>query len=266
MIKIVASDLDGTLLNSHKELTPRTKKAIRALLERDIRFVAASGRQHFNLFEEFEKEGFGNEITFLAENGAILFDRGENIFVDRIAPELVREVVVAARQLGAYPVLDGVQAAYYEDDDPELLSNVKRYFAKWERLDDVLECLKYDSICKIALLDVHDAEHGIYPAMQFFTDRAQVLLSGPEWVDVINHGVSKGVALQFLCKRYGVKEDEVMVFGDYLNDLEMMKICDASFAMKNAHPLLKEVANYQADSNDNDGVAKVLEEWLELGN
>lgn len=266
MIKLVASDMDGTLLNSRKELTERTRNAIAALLDRGIHFVAASGRQHFNLFEVFEKANLRKGVSFLAENGAILFDDGKNVFVDRIEPELVCEVVTAARTFqGVYPVLDGVKAAYFEDDNPELLFQMNHYFGRKQPLPDVLSCLEFDSICKIALFDLAGAEGGVYRKMQRFSDRAQVLLSGPEWVDLIHHGVSKGEALTLLCRRYDIRRDEMMVFGDYLNDIEMLKVCDYSFAMKNAHPLLKEAALYQTDSNDNDGVAQVLEQWMATG-
>ncbi len=266
MIKLVASDMDGTLLNSKKELTKRTRDAIAALVSRGIHFVAASGRQHFNLFEVFERANLRDGVSFLAENGAILFDGREEIFVDRIEPELVREVVTAARAIeGVYPVLDGVKSAYFEDDNEELLYQANHYFAKRQRLPDVLSCLEFDEICKIALLDVSGAEKGVYRAMQPFSDRAQVLLSGPEWVDLINYGVSKGEALTLLCRRYGIERNEVMAFGDYLNDIEMLKACAYSFAMKNAHPRLVEAARYRAASNDEDGVAQVLENWLETG-
>lgn len=265
MIKLVASDVDGTLVNSKGELTPRTKRAIKTVIDSGALFVAASGRQHFNLFELFKSEGFDKDVVFLAENGAILFDGGKNIFVDSIDQSLVKEAVEAARKLeGVYPVLDGVDAAYYEDDDDRLLSSVNHYFAKSKKLSDVLSCLEHDSICKIALLDVNDAETGVYPAMKQFEDKLQVLLSGPEWVDLINHNVSKGAALELLCQKYGIKKEERLSFGDYLNDIEMMKVCKYSFAMKNAHPKLKEAAAYIADSNDQDGVAKVIEKYFEV--
>lgn len=265
MIKLVASDVDGTLINSKGELTPRTKKAIKTVIDNGAFFVAASGRQHFSLFEFFKNAGFNKDIIFLAENGAILFDGGKNIFVDSIKPDFVREVVEMARTLdGVYPVLDGVDAAYYEDDNDKLLFSVNRYFPKSQKLSDVLSCLEYDSICKIALLDINDAENGVYPAMKPFEDKLQVLLSGPEWVDLINYNVSKGAALELLCQKYGIKKEERLSFGDYLNDIEMMKVCKYSFAMKNAHPKLKEAAAYIADSNDQDGVAKVIEKYFKV--
>lgn len=266
MIKLIASDMDGTLLNSNKELTDRTKNAICSLLKKGVRFVAASGRQHFNLFEVFDKAGLCDGVSFLAENGAILFDGKEKIFVDSIDPNFVREVVETVRGIdGVYPLLDGVKAAYYEDCNEALSYQANHYFAQRQKLTDVLSCLEYDSVCKIALFDESGAENGIYKAMQKFSDRVQVLLSGPEWVDLINYGVSKGEALNFLCKRYGIKRNEVMAFGDYLNDMEMLQSCDYSFAMKNAHPKLAEVARYRAESNDDDGVAQVLERLLETG-
>ena len=93
MIKLVAADLDGTLLDSKKQLSPNLPQILRRLSDKGIRFTPASGRQYYNLIELFP--GLEHELTFIAENGAITVDRGETLFVDEIPPaDLVRPLTL----------------------------------------------------------------------------------------------------------------------------------------------------------------------------
>ena len=114
-----------------------------------------------------------------------------------------------------------------------------------------------DRIIKIALFD-KNAEKLTYPAMKRFSDRYNVILSNTHWVDIVDRNVNKGNAVKRLMEKLGAGFDEAMVFGDYLNDLEMMSCCKYSFAMQNAHPILKENAAFIAPSNDENGVVKEI--------
>lgn len=266
VIKLVASDMDGTLLNSQKEMTEFTAKTLKRLRERGVYFAAASGRQYYNLVEVFRQKGMEKNMAFIAENGTLVVEDDEIIFVDQLKDELVAQVVQAARPLkNIYPVLCGANAAYIEDDDPRLKFQVEKYFARREKTSDLLSVLQKDKIVKIAVLEANaQAESRCYPVFEAFRDQAQVLLAGPEWVDVINYSASKGTALKLIAERHGAAFDEIMAFGDYLNDADMMTACKYSFAMKNAHPDLKKKAANICGSNDEDGVAQVLTEWFDL--
>ena len=83
-------------------------------------------------------------------------------------------------------------------------------------------------------------------------------------MDFMNIGVNKGTAIERIQEAYDITYDETMAFGDYLNDYEMMQSCKYSYAMGNAHPKLKEISNYQAKSNDEDGVMEVIKEYFEI--
>ena len=83
-------------------------------------------------------------------------------------------------------------------------------------------------------------------------------------MDFMNKGVNKGTAIERIQECYDVTYDETMAFGDYLNDYEMMQSCKYSYAMANAHPKLKEISNYEAKSNDENGVMEVIKEYFEI--
>ena len=260
MIKLLATDMDGTLLNSKKEPPEKLAEALRQLQEAGIIFVVASGRQYYNLKDVFP--GFEKYITFISENGSLIFEDDRNIFHSKIKSENMIEPLLAVRKIKtAFPVYCGINYAYIEDDDPVLLKTVGMYYKNVRCIPDLtwLSTNEADDIiCKIAIFDCECAETNAYPAVSKFEKDMQVAVSGINWVDLTEPGINKGGAIRFLQNKYNIKPSECMSFGDYLNDLEMMECCEHSYAVFNAHPKIKEVSRYITDSNDNNGVFKIL--------
>ena len=257
MIRMIAADMDGTLLDSRKRLPQGLFSVIRQLREKGIRFVVASGRQYYNLEAQFEE--VADQVTFLSENGTMVFDGGKPVILEEMPAVHFQEIVEAVRRVpGANAVLCGVRSAYIEGRDPELIRNVGMYYKKYEIVKDLLNVK--DKICKIAVYDLISAEENAWPRLKILEDKYAVTLSGEHWVDVMEKGVTKGTALEALETLFGVSPEETMAFGDYLNDLEMMKSCSYSYAMANAHPALKAAARFEAPSNDENGVLRVIRE------
>lgn len=266
MIKMIATDMDGTLLNSKKQLTQISIMAISAVKNIGIHFVVASGRQYYNIYNVFKQHGLDKDVSFLAENGTIVFDKGKLIFADKLDDNLVKSAVELARKTpNVYPVLCGVNSAYIEDDEPKIISEITKYFDRCSLLPNIIQCLQNDTITKIALLNTtKNAETYVYPIFKHFENHAQVLVSGLEWVDLINKGVNKGSSVEMIGNLYNSSFEQRMAFGDYLNDVDLLKACKYSFAVENAHENLKKVAYKICPSNDQDGVAKTLIKWFDL--
>lgn len=261
MIRMIAADMDGTLLDSRKRLPRGLFALVKALREQGVRFVVASGRQYYNLADQFE--GIQDQVTFLSENGTMVFERGKPIFLDEMPAEDYQAVAEAVHKVsGAYTVLCGVHSAYIDNRDPELLCNVAIYYKKYKIVDDFRTI--DDRICKVAVYDRFSAEENSWKALDALREGFSVTLSGEHWVDVMEKHVSKGSALLALEKLYGVTFEETMAFGDYLNDLEMMRSCRYSYAMANAHPELKAAARFEAPSNDENGVIRIIRERMGL--
>ena len=263
MIKLIAADLDGTLLSSQHRLSPDLPALLQKLSDKGIRFIPASGRQYYNLIELFP--GLEHELLFIAENGAMTVDRGQTVFVDAIPLEDLRLPLEIARKAeGVYTVLAGEKTAYCEDDDPIFRKNADLYYARLTRVPDLLEAAQHDRICKMAFFEKDCAERGCYRLLQPCASQFQVVLSGADWVDIMNPGVNKGHAMRTLQQQLGISPDECMAFGDYLNDLELLSAVTHSFAMENAHPQLKAISRHIAPSNDEDGVVRAVREFLAL--
>lgn len=120
-------------------------------------------------------------------------------------------------------------------------------------------------ILKIAIYHNESSEKYIYPKVAHLEGELKVKVSGENWVDISSPDAHKGHALKKVQELNGISPEETMVFGDYNNDLEMMALAKFSFAMENAHPNVKEAANYHTDSNDDFGVEKILQLMLAQG-
>lgn len=255
MIKLIAADMDGTLLDSQKRLPAGLFPVLKQLKERGIRFVVASGRQYYNLVQQFP--GMEDEILFLSENGTMIFEKGEPIFLEPMETGDWHALIEKLRQIpGACPILCCPDTAYCENSGEEFEKNGRMYYERLKKVDDLLKVQA--NVCKIAVYDLKDAESNSYPVMKKAVDsRFQVTLSGERWIDIMGAS-NKGTALTALEKLCGVSPEETMAFGDYLNDTQMMGACYYSCAMANAHPNLKKLARFWVPSNDEDGVLRTV--------
>lgn len=261
MIKLVITDMDGTLLNDKKEVPTEIYDLILKLKERGVTFAAASGRQYFNLIDSFEP--IKEEIYYIAENGAYILKGSEELSISELPKPLIEKLLDVADKIPeVYPILCGKGKAYVTSDEERVITQVRKYYTRYEVIDDLH---KVDSeIFKIAFLDFINSEKNVYPHYQDFTDQLQISVSAQEWMDIMVKGVNKGEAVKKLQQLLGVKKSETMIFGDFLNDYEMMQEGEYSYAMANAHPMLKEVCNYECPSNNDNGVVETIKKVFEL--
>jgi len=266
MIKLIAVDMDGTLLDSQKRMPKDIVPVVRALRERGIRFVISSGRQVASLRRDMGE--LADELTYIAENGAVIMEGGRRLFVDPMDMRVVRSVLERSRgYAGMHAVLCRPDYAVIEESAPEeFRRNVKMYYESTLIVPDLIKaCGDFDDVCKMAFYDEGDAERHEYPILdRLFSSELAVILSSYSWVDVMKPGTHKGRGMQTLQRLLGLSPDECMAFGDYLNDKEMLEAVTESYAMGNALPEIKAVARYIAPTNDEDGVMRVIKERFSL--
>ncbi len=259
-IRLVVSDMDGTLLNSNHELDESFYTVFKELQNRGIQFVAASGRQYYNLEKTLDR--VKNEVIFVAENGSYVRHQDEEIHIQAIDHATVFELVKVAREIpDAYIVICGKKKAYVESSEPEFLEHLVLYFERYEIVDDLL-AIEEDDFLKFTVCYLEGSEKHIYPHFKKYSDTLQVKVSGPIWLDVSHKLANKGRAIAILQERLGISLHDTMVFGDYFNDVEMLEQSFHSYAMENAHPDVKKIARNLAPSNDENGVVQVLQMML----
>lgn len=256
-IRLVAADVDGTLVDSAKRVPPGFAEAVRKLRDHGVRFVIASGRQYWNVLETFGPAA--EDAIILPENGSMLIDGGKATYTSRIPDADIEEVLDAVSGIPTvYPMLSGVKATYVRRCSVFCASEMAKFYARRVIGEDAFRQAKDDAICKIAIFDDESAARNVWPAIRHFADRLHPVLSGENWLDVMNPGVDKGSGLRVIMDRLGVSPEECMAFGDYGNDIGMLRICGESYAMANATDDVKAVCRHIAPSNDEDGVMRVL--------
>ncbi|POX50125.1 HAD family hydrolase [Streptomyces sp. Ru71] len=264
-IRLIVTDMDGTLLDDDKQAPPGLWRALELLRERGVLFSPASGRQYASLARQFADVADG--MVFIAENGTYVVRDGVELSSDPLERDAAVRVVGAARRLAAGgvdlgAVLCGKRAAYVERADEAFLAEARKYYAELRVVEDVTTV--DDDFIKVALYDFGSAEHGTAPGLAGFTATHQVVVSGEHWVDVMNRTANKGTAVRRLQRELGITPAQTMAFGDYLNDLEMLDAAEWSFAMTGAHPEVVRRARHLAPSNNDNGVLRTIARVLDL--
>lgn len=258
MIKLIASDLDGSLLNDEKQIAEAFWPLEKELRKKGIQFVAASGRPYQSMVADFER--IKDDIYFITDNGSYIVYKGKELFSDVLSHQsLERFMQIAKTVENAFPVFCGKDIAYMEPNDPDVLKHALQYYRTYEIVEDLLQVK--DPVLKVSICDLSGSEHNSYPKFKHLEDEFKVAVSGVIWLDITGLNANKGTALQRLQKMLNISYEETLVFGDYMNDLEMMQAARYSYAMKNAHPDIIKAANYiTAHDNNNNGVVETIKE------
>jgi len=260
-VKLVVTDMDGTLLNSNHEVSAEFFILFKKLKKNNIHFIAASGRQYFSIVDKLEQ--IKDDITIIAENGAFAMQGKNELFTSGLSLDQVQKTVQLLRTIkNTHIVLCGKKAAYIETKDEIFESMFQQYYAKYEIVNDLTK-LTDDTFFKIAAYHFDCSETHILPNIKQLENEMQVIVSGQNWLDISHNNANKGFALNMLQDQLNISKEETMVFGDYNNDLKMLELADFSYAMENAHPNVKKIANYLTKSNDENGVEQILEQVID---
>lgn len=258
MIKLIVSDIDGTLVkDGENQINPEIFDVIMELKkEKKIHFAAASGRQAASI--EYTFEPIKKEIFYVAENGAYLGCYGRNLFLYPIEKELANSLAMDIRRDPELEVmLGGSKGTYLETKDQGLIDwMINGYHFHIIQVDDVTKV--DDEIIKVAAYRKEGIQQATGEFFDRYGDRLKMTISGDMWMDCMAGGVNKGEAVKTLQESLGITPEETMVFGDQLNDIEMLGRAYYSFAVGNAREEVKKAARFQADRNTNDGVMKIL--------
>ncbi|NMB02309.1 MAG: HAD family phosphatase [Firmicutes bacterium] len=269
--KIVALDIDGTLLNSNSKLSLRTEKAIAAARQKGIKIVLATGRRLTNTLPLVNSLGLSEFVV--VHNGAVVYDpiSAKTVLQQGIELSLAQSLVDKLESLAVnYVVYMGENAGervvapqgkwkepdslltYYLGEDAEFIERVVlesppvriSIIDQWEKVDPLYAELLRDY-------------EGDLNAVLYGADR-------DTWrgIEILPPHSNKSTGIAFVAEHFGLSAAEVVAIGDNINDLEMISWAGLGIAMENGSKLLKEKAKRIAPSNDEDGVALVIEELL----
>lgn len=241
MIKLIASDMDGTFLNREGQLPEGSIPFIHKLNEKNILFVVATGRQTKTIENDFEE--VVSEIGIIAENGSVVKYKGETIGVTTLDQEIVREVIRELREIqDAIVVLCTEHKAYVEAPEELIEDEIKKYYHSRAYVKDLLEV--EEAPIKIAVYHEDSVEKITEIMRPRWEDKFKMAVSGRHWVDFGDLNVNKGKAIQMLQEKLGIQKEECMAFGDYFNDVELLDSVEESYAMEKAPEGVKSHAKY----------------------
>lgn len=263
MIKLIATDIDGTLVKeSTSEIYPEMLELIREWTDRGNYFCVASGRQYYSIRHMFEK--VSDRIIYLAENGAHVRYGEQDILVRKMRRDYVEQIM---EQLRTYyddcdVVVSSTEGSLLETDNQRFLEFFAQgYHNKYRIVKDVLA--EGTDIMKIAIYregSIRDlGENILIPQWQ---DKVKICMAGEEWVDFMDSSVDKGNALKVIQKYIDVGAEETMAFGDNDNDIGLLMAAGESYAVENARDSVKAQAKHVCPSYQDKGVYHVIRQMI----
>ena len=255
LIRLIATDLDGTLLEANGTLPENTFNVVRRLNQMGIRFAASSGRQHGNLIRLFGS--VADSMDFVCENGAVNIADGKEAGIIAVPDELAYEAIADLEALGMNLVVSGRHTCYmldsnrnFTDDITYRLRNTVTMIGSW---DEIAE-----PILKVAG-QIDTGVKALAPQLlQKWSSRLTATVSGTEWFDLT--AANKGMGMQMLMDYLKIKPEETMAFGDNFNDETMLDCVGYPFLMEHADPALRKPGVRLCTK-----VLPVLEKLIEAG-
>lgn len=261
LIRLIASDMDGTLLDEHSEVPPETYDLILALREKGVHFAASSGRRFDRLCQFFAP--VRDKMDFVAANGAQVYVDGELVDREVFSHLGIRRL---AKTVGKF---ESLHMALFDDEKSFLLDDEDKFVREIDKDLPNAERIWYlpgpdVSILKISIYceDGHVMDYA-YALSRELGDEFLFAPSGTHWIDALQRGVNKATGIEQVMAHHGITRDEVMAFGDSMNDYEIIRFVGTGCAMANGRPALKAVANRVIGYNYDHAVQGEMRKLLE---
>ena len=272
-IRVIATDMDGTLLDPKGQLDlPRLEKILDKLDQCDIRFVIATGNEVHRMRQLLGH--LAERVVLVVANGARIFENNEliqaqtwdDVMVDRALAhfkgrECQDQFVVTAMN-GGFVKKGTVFTELDKFMTPEMIEKLYQRMNFVDEFDSSL----FGGVLKMSMVVGEERLDSVLQEVNdLFDGRVRAVSSGYGCIDILQDGIHKAWGLVELLKRWNLKPEQIMAFGDSENDIEMLELAGISYAMENAEEAVKRVATKVAPANSQAGVYKVLENWLERG-
>lgn len=266
--EIIALDIDGTLTNDEKIITPRTKQALETAIKQGKKVVLASGRHPYGVVpyaKQFDLDSLGGYLLCFNGGRIVKFTDGkqETVYSKNLPLEFVPEIC---------HMLKGSNITINTYNDTEILTNeIVNKYSNYE--GDILKMpvRKLSNFCEEINFPVNklllagepdEIEKYEKIFLKHFDGKLDVFKSTPFFLEVMPLGVNKGTSLHYLLQKLNLTKDNLIACGDSFNDMTMVGYAGLGVAMENAEEDLKKIANYVTTSNNDDGVGLVVEKFM----
>lgn len=262
MIKMVATDIDGTILGESFKFTPAVIQCVKKLTDSGIKVVLVTGRMH--LAAQKLANILGIDTPIVSYQGGMIKEQGENgklLYQKNLPNDRAREIIQWTKENNVHINLYMDDILYVENDNIA----IKRYTG--ERFIPYKVCnfdeLEIKNVNKILAIDFNDAQRvsGWVETLRQKMPELYVVKSTPYFCEITNNEAKKSCAVEFLSNYWGINKNEILTIGDQNNDIELLKAGGISVAMGNGTEELKACADYVTDTIDNNGFVKAIEKY-----
>jgi Cof subfamily protein (haloacid dehalogenase superfamily) len=260
--RLVVADIDGTLVTSDRQITARVLAAVQAARRRGVRVCLATGRM-WPSAEPYARR-LGADPPIILYNGGLVYDFASGTVLRRVPldPDHARAVLEVLRE---HPQ---VQPHLYVDDRV-YTSRPSEITDQYRRKDGIvveevadLRSLLSAEPMKILIIGARPELLRVRARLAALPQRIHTVFSEETYLEVLPPGSSKGAALQWMARHLGIPLEQTVAVGDHLNDLEMIQLAGLGVAMGNAPDALKAQAEYVTATNDQEGLAEVIERFV----
>jgi hypothetical protein len=273
MNTVYISDLDGTLLGSHATLSSFSKIMLNELLQQGLQFTVASARSVVSIQRMLK--GLNLRLPVIEFNGAFIsdFDSGRHEIINSISPEIVESIYKLILEFRCVPFVSSFNGTedcvYYKD----VINDGMRWYLndcltkkdrRWRTIEDLTHCFSDRVVCltviaqaqqllelESAIIEIHGSSVETHLIENQYSP-------GWYWLTIHDYRATKDQAIQTLLENYGLKQSEIVVFGDQINDIKMFKIATRAIAVANAEPKVQHHATLVIGSNTEDSVVKYI--------
>lgn len=267
-VRLIALDLDDTLLNEEREITEKNLEALKECAQKGIYIVLCSGRAEDAILPFIKKIGIGEKETgryLIAINGCSIFDlhTREQVFCKKVESDILVRTNEIAEEWGLRSEVYTPDTIYYQEETKWTRLDVDLCGLKGKVVPDYKEFIKQGFTKMLVpgqpelLLKLQDV------LRKEFGDRAVIFTSKPYFLEILPPNCGKGEAVNFLAEKIGLPSDTTMAFGDSMNDESMIRLCKYGVCMKNGLDAIKEISDFVTDyDNNNDGIADFLRKYV----
>ena len=265
-LKVIAIDIDGTLLNSKKELTERTRLVLKKAQEEGQIVVLATGRPSCGVSafaEKLELSKYNGYVLSYNGGSIVNCQSGESVFHSTLDPRFIPELYKDTSNRGAAILSYEGESIVTENADckyVEIESRVNNIPIK--KVDNFVDAITFPIVKCLALGDPELMAELEIEMKEKYGDKLSIFRSEPFFIEIASPKIDKGESLDRLMKHLGMTKDNLIAFGDGFNDLTMIEYAGVGVAMSNAQDVVKNIANIIALSNEEDGVADTIEKLI----
>lgn len=261
-IKLVVTDLDGTLLNSEQKVSTENKEAVRAAVDSGVVVTIATGRMYSSALPYAKQLAI--DVPIITYNGAVIQSvNGKVIFERFVEPTLVKAVAAFCRERNWYVQIYSDDNLYFAEHNDKAKSYEELAGIKGIAVGDKLYDLDSRVPKMLVMTDTAEETDGYIEMLQSkFEGKLFVVKSNPTYIEIVSPAVNKAAALTILREKLQIDKADVMAIGDSGNDIPMLKEAGKSVAMRNAVKSIQQLCDYVTDDCDHSGVAKAINKFV----